>query len=325
MASDKPDLNQDQGFVRKPFAIRKIVQSPDGTMQVFYVDSRTGKQVNPKGYTVITADQTPDTTQVKETDNVSKPEKEKNSATDLVMGAQHSRNDSPGLAAATSGAPQSMSDGYGYTNKPGWMGFTGMLPGPLGTVGKLANVAVNASNTEAVNDQREALGFADNSMAKNIGSAMFDQKGYIGEASITKSDGTKSVAPVGFEGEDSVGRTTMTPEEARRRTLISGNLDEATPEEKATAIGEFKADNPDNSFFGKIQEATSGFFGNIFGTKKAPTTSPSNFSTSGLDSNGFPSKPDKPTNYSGSPDDRDGTSPDTGDGDNAGYDSPGLF
>lgn len=336
MATDKkkPDLNSDQGFVKKPFAIRKLVQDANGNLQVVYVDARTGNPVNnPKGYTVIEADNTVDTTRAKTTGNVATPEDKPATTTEMVQGTFHGRSDSPALSAVTDDKKSMFGDQYGYTNKPGWMGFTSMLPGPLGTLGKFANIAINAENTQAVNDQREALGFSENSTAKNIASAVSDQKGYIGEATVTSATGTKTTAPVGFEASDKYDRTTYTPEEARRRQVINDNLEEATEAEKQQAIRDFQEQNPSNSVFGSIANAAKDFFGNIFGTASAPPGTP--------DANGFPAAPTAPSpgSFPASNPGKDGQSvpggmpsggvsghvTDKGGIGGTGYSSPGLF
>lgn len=56
MDTSKPHLNNDHGFVRRPYAIQKVVTGPDGTLQTIFVDARTGAPVkNPRGYQIVTA------------------------------------------------------------------------------------------------------------------------------------------------------------------------------------------------------------------------------------------------------------------------------
>lgn len=302
MAIDE-DLNNDQGFVRKPYARRKLIRNPDGTTRVAYVDIRTGKEVNPKGYQVIEADNTVDTTQTgtqtQTGQNVNTPTgvnpQDPSVAESMIKHTNESASDPN---STVSGNTMSQ---YGYTNKPAAMGFAGMLPGPLGLAGKLANVGVNVANTQAVNEQRAALGMDPNSTAKNIGSGLFDQKGYIGDVSQKAPDGTTNTTPVGFEATDKYNRTTYTPEEARRHEILAGAAP-ATEEEKQNAIGSFQGQFPEQgSFFSKLQETGKNFMNNIFG---GPTQ---NGSTNAGSTNG--GYPDAPTNTGGnvdnSPDDRD--------------------
>lgn len=319
MDSSNPVLNQDQGFVSKPYARKKVIRKADGTTQVVYEDVRTGKVVNPQGYTVIQSDNNISTvTAPTQGQTLAKPSNQDNqdkTATEEIL-ASHGKDSVSADTTSQAGAS--------YYNKPGWMGFTSMLPGPIGAVAKLGNLGVNASNTSAVNDQREALGFAPNSTAKNIGSSLFDQNGYIGDLSTTKTDGTVSTAPVSFEATDKNQRTAYTPDEARMHEQLAGSKPATDPEVQG-AIGTFNNKFPEqkpSGFLSGLTTAAKGLFGGIFGSSNPTPTTGSGIYTGGqtpsVDSHGFPSKPDAPTNGIGSPDDRDHTT-------NGGYDHPGLF
>lgn len=333
MAIENENLNNDHGFVRKPYARRKIIMDANGKQRVVYVDMKTGREVNPQGYQVIETDNTVDTTQVTPTSNPTVTADPNNPQTkDKSVASQFVDHTTE---ANTAGGPTNSAIGgnYGYYNKPGWMGFTGMIPGPLGLAGKLGNAAINASNTQAVNEQRAALGMEPNSVAKNIGSTVFDQKGYIGDVSQKTPDGTTNTTPVGFEATDKYNRTTYTPEEARRHELLAG-AKPATEDEKQQAIGSFQGQFPEQGgFFSKLQESAKGLFGSIFGsTTDQNTTNNINGSTSSVsvDSHGFPSAPDKPkesnNSADNSPDDRDNPSVGTNTGGvDVSHFSPGLF
>lgn len=316
--SEKSRMNQDQGFVKKPFALKKLVRAPDGTLRVVYVDARTGKEVNPEGYTVIQSDNTIDTTQVKTTPNVAakttETKTDESLAKEINTDWKHTgENDKPNLNDSSTSR-----NAYGYYNKPGWMGFASFVPGPIGLVGKLGNLGINASNTEAVNNQREALGFTPNSTAKNILSTVFDQQGYIGELSVPNSTGIPSVAPVSFEATDSNQRTAYTPEEARLREQLA-NAQEATKAQQQAAIETFNQQFPEQqSFMSRLASSTKGLFSNLFGGKTNTVSGGTNGGSSGYSTSHFPDRPNVTNSDNNSPDDRDSTN-------NGGYSSPGLF
>jgi len=325
MDISKPDLNMDQGFVRKPYARKKVIRRPDGTLQVVFEDVRTGKQVNPQGYTVLqsdnnTAQTNPQPIQGQSLANPNLQQAQKQDPTAAQEIIKHTGE----LAQPDTESPA----GSNYFNKPGWMGWTSMIPGPLGFVGKMANLGANVNNLQAINEQRATLGFAENPASKQIGQALFDQNGYIGDVTTTRADGTKETAPVSFEATDKNQRTAYTPEEARLHEQLS-NTAPATQAEQQAAIGSFNNQFPEQnkSFFGGLVQSAKGLFGNIFGSPPTPTTGSGVYTggqSQGLDSNGFPSQPDKPdVSYSSdnSPDDRDSHDKTT----NGGYDHPGLF
>lgn len=304
----KPYLNNDMGFVKKPYAIQKVITNPDGTTQQVFVDAKTGKPIgNPQGYQIVQQPMaSPDTRQ-------------KPTNTDIVTGRNDNANTSVSKAVEAS-----KSDGsdLGYTNKPGAMAFAGFLPGPLGLGGMAANLGVNAANQKAVSDQRSVLGFSTEPGKRALGTVI-DTNGYIGEAKVTAPNGQTSVAPVSFEA-DVNNRTSYTPEEARKRE-IAGLLTQATPQEQKAAIGTFNNEFPEQqSFSSKIAAATKGLMGNIFGSPATPMGAGTglgfnNGSASGSYGNSFPTAPSAPTNTTTGYDAGRGPSVDT-----SGM-SPGLY
>lgn len=316
MDSSKPDLNLDHGFVSKPYARRKVIKNPDGSIQVIYEDVRTGKQVNPKGYTVIQSDNAIDSTNVQATQGESlakKPEDANNKSLSQEIIRDHGPD---------SITPDTKSQaGESYYNKPGWMGYTSMIPGPIGLAAKLGNMGVNANNTAAVNDQRATLGFAPNPTSKNIGSTLFDQQGYIGDISTPKANGTVSTAPVSFEATDKNQRTAYTPEEARLHEIMAASKP-ATEQEQQAAIGSFNNQFPEanKSFFGGLVASAKDFTNNIFGSNPTPVTGSGVYtgSTNTSNTGGFPPAPTSTNSANNSPDDRDANN-------NGGYSHPGLF
>ena len=319
--SNKSDLHMDQGFISKPYARKKLIRGPNGTVQVVFEDVRTGKQVNPQGYTIIQSDNSLDNTSVNVTqgETLSKNQNNSNNSTDKTASEEILHDH--GKDSVTTNAKDEA--GSSYFNKPGWMGFTSFIPGPLGLVGKLANVGANVNNMEAINKQKEALGFSKPTTTQNIGSVLSDKQGYIGDLSTTRTDGTKSTAPVSFEAEDANHRTALTPNEARMREQLS-NAVPATDEEKKAAIGTFNNEFPDQnkSFFGGLISSAKGLFSGIFGGTSSPTTGSGQTSNGGQSTNnsGFPDRPDRPDGQTNdSMTDRDHQNQ------NGGYSSPGLF
>lgn len=300
ISSDKPDLNNDFGFTSKKYATKKIVKGPDGRPQVVFVDPKTGKTINnPKGYTVIessnvidpalNAQSSPVTTSKGQTLQSTDPNE--TSMTDEVRGIQRVRGENPNITAAKSS--QSQDQNMGYVSKPAGMGLLGFLPGPLGLAATLGNVGINASNTDKVNDQREALGFTENSLGKNVLGAVSDQKGYIGDQSTIDQSGANRTTPVSFESEDPVGRTTLTPNEARMREQL--NPDQYSEASKASidnAREKFQQEHP--NWMSSLSNSAKNLFSGMFGGKTATT----DMKSGGVGSygNGFPTKPSKPSN-----------------------------
>ena len=310
------NFNGDQGFVQKPYAKKKLVKNPDGTVRVVYTDVRTGRPVDPKGYTVIESAnslETQPTEGLSQKDPKIKPPEQ--SQTNMALGLQN-RGENPNIAAAQATGDKALTKtGQDYISKPSWASFLGFLPGPLGLAATAGNVGINANNVAAVNDQRAMLGFTPNSILKNTAGVMMDNNGLVGQAAVTNGQGKTSVAPVSFEAQDSVGRTAYTPNEARMREQVSQNLTEANQAQTDAAIKTFKDENPPTGFISGLASTSKGLFENIFGTTPAQS---GGLAVSVGNVAGFPEKPNAPVNSSGSPDDRDNTN-------DSGYSSPGLF
>ena len=123
VGNPKTELNLDQGFVPKPYAIQKWVFGPDGQMQAVYVDARTGKQIsNPKGYQVQQQ-----STQTEELPH-SSSQGRRPTNTEIVSGRSDSKDESPVAQAVEE------ENNYGYVDRPTALGFDSMLPGPIGLV-----------------------------------------------------------------------------------------------------------------------------------------------------------------------------------------------
>lgn len=327
-SNTNPELNQDLGFVKKKYASKKIIRGPDGQPKIVFVDSTTGQVIdNPKGYTVLEQSNVIDPVQQQKRNqnqvSVSKGQnlnqETETKVLNEVRDIPDSSRENPNIAAAkqTGEKPVSTGNQYGYTNKPTGMGFLGFLPQPLGLAATGLNLGVNAQNTQAVNNQREVLGFAENPTSKNIGSTVFDKHGYIGDQATIDQTGVSRTTPVSFEAEDSVGRTTLTPDEARMREELNPNKFEGASQASIdNARTKFAQENP--SWTTSLANSAKGLFSNMFGSNRPASMA----GTTGVGQgnvNAFPSKPTAPTKTTAGIDSGRGPSVDT-----SGY-SPGLW
>lgn len=283
-----PDLNQDLGFVKKKFALKKLVRDINGKTKIIFVDSDTNKQIaDPKGYTVIESDNVPQDVQKTETGaDITKEPTNKSTVTDQVLDVNKGGDRNTNIQSALK--PTSNS----YINKPAALSFASLLPGPLGLIGTVANVGINANNTNEVNKQKEVLGFSKPSAVQNLGSTVMDKKGYIGDQAVTDGVGRTRSTPVGFESQDSIGRTTLTPNEARMRNELDPTAQEATVAQKQNAQNAYKQAHP-QGFLSNLQTAAKSIFSNLFGTQNQQTTKGQ---FDGVDTNSFPDAPTAPKN-----------------------------
>ena len=208
------------------------VKQPNGIDTTLYLDLETGKEVDPSEYDVVdqyTAQLLElGLTTPKKVKEEKKVEKEKAESKWISEGSR-------GEKSVGGSFSREASNNYGYIDKPGIMNFTNALPGPLGFVSKAANFGINANNKVAVDTARQMLGF-DKSSVRGF---VKDNKGQVGDVSY---NGVTS--PVGFEATDSLGRTNLTPNEARMRKELSTNFREAEDIETAQSISQFNAENP---------------------------------------------------------------------------------
>jgi len=131
-------------------------------------------------------------------------------------------------------APRDAANDYGYRNKSFLMEASSMLPGAPGLAMKAMNVLQNIDNKVAINTARNMLGMEDGPKMSNV---LKDTKGTIGAAKIGNEDYS-----IGFEALDNKGRTTLTPEEARRRGMMTDGITELSKDENKAAVKDFKAD-----------------------------------------------------------------------------------
>lgn len=222
----------------KGFAVPLLVRGEDGLNKTVYVDPKTGNEVTDLSK-VNVLDQyssNRDELGLSPREEVKKPTTKAQEKSTSKGGRDWSNQRE--VVYDTKPNTSKAIDDYGYINKPGIMKLTNFLPGPLGTASKLANTAINASNTAAVDKARDTLGLKQMSPLGAAKGILSDQKGYIGD--VTYGDAT---SPVGFEASTKDGRTTLTPREALLRQQSVG-LKEATPEEKKENIAGFKKENP---------------------------------------------------------------------------------
>lgn len=287
--SNIPDLNQDLGFVKKKFALKKLVRDSNGKMKIVFLDADTNKPIdNPKGYTVIESDNVPQDVQKTETGADITKEDKKSTVTEQVLDVNKGGERSANIQSALK--PTNTS----YINKPAALGFAGLLPGPLGLIGTAANVGINTSNTHEVNKQKEVLGFKKPTAVQNLGSTLIDKKGYIGDQAVTDGVGKIRSTPVSFEATDTVGRTTLTPNEARMRKEIDPTAQEATVAQKQNAVDAYKTAHP-QGFLSNLQNAAKSVFSSLFGVQ-AQKTAATKGQFDGVDKNSFPDAPTKPKN-----------------------------
>jgi Peptidase M15 len=157
-------------------------------------------------------------------------------------------------------APRDASNNYGYQNKSFLMEASQMLPGAPGMAMKAINVLQNIDNKAAINSARNMLGLEDSPRMSNV---LKDTKGSIANAKIGNEEYS-----IGFEALDNKGRTTLTPEEARRRGMMTDGVTELSKAENKVALKDFKTDKkkqpgviPENSVAPNRAEDLSG---NIF-------------------------------------------------------------
>jgi hypothetical protein len=139
------------------------------------------------------------------------------------------------------------------------MSFAGMLPGPLGTAGTVANAAISANNTKATNTARQAIGLEKVGMGKALGNMISDQKGQVADVNIGKNQ-----YAVGLEAVNPVGKTTLTPDEANKRAMSNAtNITEMTPEESKASNAAFTQEH--GGWFSRAKQEVGNIFSSFFG------------------------------------------------------------
>lgn len=229
--------------------VRKQVQQPDGTMKMVFVDSQSGQEV---GNPYVLESGTVQDLKSLGIDPVSEPEKPKENIKPRVLPLMQSGDGSDRAEQErTSGAKEfnrGANNNFGYVNKPDWMSYVSLIPG-LGKFATAANIGVNANNLAASNQARDMMDVPKAGFMDSVRGLARDQKGYIADVNI----GEKQYG-VGFEAQDSVGRSMLTPNEARQRAGYMGeDISLASREQAQNARTGFAQANPDlqdKSLFG---------------------------------------------------------------------------
>lgn len=120
------------------------------------------------------------------------------------------------------GTSSGPADNWGYVNKPGIMGLTNHIPGALGMASKLVSTALNANNNEAMQQARDSMDVPEQSKGQQFKNTIKDQHGQIGDFKLNNG----RTYAVGFEAMSPDGRTNLTPQEARMRSV--GSITEET-------------------------------------------------------------------------------------------------
>lgn len=205
------------------YAIRKLVRGPDGTLKVFYIDAATGQQLsNLQGYSLIESGRLMEgvsDSQDKQNENLGSQVAQSivpNSGFMSVTGLGSGSDSGVREVQSESRNPQ---NNYNYIDKPRGLGLTSFLPGGLGMMGKAANMMINANNIQARNTVQTQLGLNPETGVKSTLKGLAKDPGpYIADLKYGK-EGNQRITPVGFEAQLPDGRTTLTPEEARKRVL----------------------------------------------------------------------------------------------------------
>ena len=251
------------------YAIRKLARQPDGTMRVVYVDAMTGQQLSSlDGYQVTTAGNTstfsPSKTKTKTGDT---PSDEETTAEKIKKGVKDTSSDEGPVQVGSEGSPsglldRSVGNNYGYIDAPNWLGLASFLPGIGGTAASAAKYGIRANDTAATGEARGTLGLEGNS-------GMDWLTGLLGTSDPQKvadvSIGDNKYA-VGLEATNKQGMTTLTPMEARNRSLITGQpLVELTTPQSKQFYDDFAAENPQEKggFLSGVGNAVSGLLGGI--------------------------------------------------------------
>lgn len=210
----------------QPSAQSQLVRGPNGQLQVQYIDLATGQVIMaPQGYNIVSPHiaslEDLGLLPTKEQSSTKQPTTDQTKTEEEYIppfendGGLDKGGFSPGNLS------RDQSNNYGYIDKPGWMGFTSSLPGALGIAGKGLNAAINANNVGAVNAARDAMDVDPLSAREAIGGTIKDRQGFVGNVGIKNQAGQVNQYSVGLEAMTPSGKTTLTPDEARRRAMAN--------------------------------------------------------------------------------------------------------
>lgn len=271
-----------------PKAKRKVVQGPDGTPHVVYVDLDTGQELqNLAGYHVIEQSNYADldTLGLSPTGPEKVQETTAQKAISSVNPLHKTRGEKDSTTSGGSVSSRNPNNNFGYINQPGFMGIASAIPGPVGMAAKAAKVGMGVNNNAAINTARNMMGLPDQSLGSSIKGAVSDRKGHVADVNINGA-----TYSVGLEAQDKRGMTTMTPDEAAKRAAanrVSINL--ATDDEIAQKEREFDAEfGKQKGIIGSFVSKATSFIDSLFGSRETEAEAKSRSMNSG--SNFAPSR-----------------------------------
>lgn len=219
-------------------AIRRLVRADDGIIRVVYVDLGTFQPVTDlTGYTVLEPDNAIEDVRPDEipegSEAVAGPDEvppEVTTADELkefiARGGQPTE-----AATGMTGLERDVTNNFGYFDKPTGLGLASALPGPLGMVGKAVNAGINANNMTASEKARGYLGLDPSSTFGKVKGVLSDNQGVVSKkANIGGYD-----YGITFGGVNPNGTTSLTPDEARTRSLT---MDAPVKEGEASERGQ---------------------------------------------------------------------------------------
>lgn len=250
-----------------PKAKRKVVQGPDGTPHVVYVDLDTGQELqNLSGYHIVENANYMDldslglspTAQDTDQKTVAKTTIDSLNPMDSV-GRGSDRSDARSTNSIGSRSP---ANNFGYINQPTGLGIASMVPGMVGTAAKVAKAGIGLNNNAAVNSARGMMGLPDQSLGQSLKGAVKDQKGHVADVNVNNA-----MYSVGLEALDKRGMTTMTPDEASKRARANNvNVELADDDMVAQKEREFDAEfGKSKGIIGGFVSKASSFIDSIFG------------------------------------------------------------
>lgn len=270
----------------KQYAVRDLVRDYNtGRMNVVFKDANTGQVIDdPSGYEIIESGGFMDLADLG-IDPVQTPTSgtptQRTVSQEVVDNAVYKNSDeSSGSSGSRGGFSRDPSNNFGYVAQPGLLTAASFVPGPIGTVAKAGRIGLSMNEAAAANAARQTIGMEDTrSFMGKAKDAFTGRQGYIGDISYSDGQGRSRSTPVSFEAEDPVGRTTLTPQEARSRSLTSNVTTTSQPDTKA-AMRSFQTSDLGKSqnkgllseTFGSLRSATGSIMSSILGREATPST-----------------------------------------------------
>ena len=212
------------------YAVQKLTKDASGNTILIYIDATTGMPIDGPidQYTIISAgnEQNLPSLVGQTAPPVEDPEAtEEESQTEKVLeyegsGGNQNRYSSIQDDGQRSLTGRSSPNNFNYFDVPNNADLVSLIPGPIGTAGKVARVAASVNNSQARNSAREFLGLEKKNTIRQV---LSDTFGLRDPSVVARVDIGNKPYSVGFEALDELGNTTLTPSEARTRSLISGN------------------------------------------------------------------------------------------------------